>query len=116
MMGAKIFSIIALVAILAFIIINTAIVGRAIEETIDEVEACNSYEDAAEARQNFMKYERYINITVSHEDLTSIEDLFSEYEAQMLAQNDDAKITKSRLINALTHLGRLSGVNIDSIL
>ncbi len=114
-MGAKIFAVAGLVAILAFVGINTYIVNTRIEEIIEDVRDCQDYQDAAAVRKKFMGYERYINITVSHEDLTVIEDLFSEYEADLLYGSEDAEITKSRLVNALMHLRRLSGINIDSI-
>ena len=114
-MGSKIFAVAALLAIIIFIGINDAVVSNRIDEIIVEIDDCESYEDAAIAREKFMKYERYISITVSHGDLTNIEDLLSEYEAQMRDGSDDAEITKSRLINALSHLRRLSGINIDSI-
>lgn len=115
-MGAKVFAIVGLVAILTFVGVNSFIVDQRMEEIINEVKECESYEDIAGTREKFMEYERYINITVSHEDLTLIEDLFSQYEAEAKDESDDAEITKSRLINALTHLRRLSGINIDSVI
>ena len=114
-MGAKIFAVVALAVILVFVGVNTYIVNARIGNIIDEVEASGSYEDAARVREKFMRCERYISITVSHDDLTNIEDLFSEYEAELREDSDDAEITKSRLINALSHLRRLSGINIDSV-
>ena len=116
MMGAKVFAIICIVAILTFVGVNSFIVDQRMEDIINEVKKCESYKDVTGAREKFMEYERYINITVNHEDLTLIEDLFSQYEAEMRDESDDAEITKSRLINALTHLRRLSGINIDSVI
>lgn len=114
-MGSKVFAVAAILAVIVFIGINDAVVSSRIDEITEDIESCENYEDAARTREKFMKYERYISITVSHGDLTNIEDLLSEYEAQMRDGNDDAEITKSRLINALSHLRRLSGINIDSI-
>lgn len=114
-MKSKIFAVVGLLAIITFIIINDTTVSSRIDEITADIEKCESYEDARVAREKFMRYERYISITVSHGDLTNIEDLLSEYEAQMRDGSDDADITKSRLINALSHLRRLSGINIDSI-
>ncbi len=114
-MGAKIFAVCALVAILTFVGVNTYVVGGMVDEVIESVCDAESYEDAAEAQKYFTEYERYISITVSHEDLTNIEDLFSQYVAEMEAESERAEITKSRLVNALVHLGRLSKIGIDSI-
>lgn len=115
-MGSKIFAIFALVGILAFVGVNTYTVGRLVDEIIDCVCEADSYEDAMEAERYFSECERYISITVSHEDLTNIEDLFSQYVAESYEGSSCASITKSRLINALSHLGRLSDINIDSVI
>lgn len=67
--------------------------------------------------KEFQKAEKYISITVSHDDLTNIEDSFAEIIGAAKAGNTVGVITvKSRLKDSLLHLGRLSGINIDSIL
>lgn len=115
-MGAKVFAVFALVGILAFVGVNTYTVGRLVDEIIDCVCEAECYEDAVKAEGYFSECERYISMTVSHEDLTNIEDLFSQYVAESYEGMECASITKSRLINALSHLGRLSDISIDSVI
>ena len=72
------------------------------------------YEKLAE---KFRRHERYISLTVSHDDLTNIEEGFAELIGAEFAGDDLRIVTlKSRLKDSLEHLGRLSGINIDSIL
>lgn len=115
-MGAKIFAAVTVVTILTFIIYNTVLMNEKIDEIIHGVEAAESYAEIKEVKERFTKYERFISISVSHEDLMSIEDLFAEYEVQMRLISEEREITKNRLISALGHLRRLSAVNIDSII
>ena len=82
--------------------------------TDDIAKASSEFEKVFE---EFKKAEKYISITVSHDDLTNIEDSFSEIIGAAKAGNTVGVITvKSRLKDSLLHLGRLSGINIDSIL
>ena len=93
-----------------------------IEATIEEVASINTQEsgtkDEAERIFNkFLKREHYISLTVSHEDLTSIEDCFCEMIGYLkVGDVDNAEVTKGRLLGSLEHLRRLSGFNIDSII
>ena len=66
---------------------------------------------------NFKKAERFISITVSHDDLTNIEESFADIigAAKAGAKSDIERI-KSRLVDSLEHLGRLSSLNLDSII
>jgi hypothetical protein len=67
--------------------------------------------------KDFRKAEKYISLTVSHDDLTNIEDCFSEIiGAAKAGSTKEIIIVKSRLRDSLEHLGRLSGFNLDSIL
>lgn len=67
--------------------------------------------------KRFKKWERYISITVSHDDLTNIEESFADIIGAAKAGNkNDVERIKSRLVDSLLHLGRLSGINIDSII
>ena len=93
-----------------------------INSTIEEVTSFNIAENATkdEAERifdKFLKREHYISLSVSHEDLTSIEDCFCEMIGYLkVGDKDNAEVTKGRLINSLEHLRRLSGFNIDSII
>ena len=64
-----------------------------------------------------MKRQTYLSLTVSHDDLSDIEDIIAELRgAAEVGDKDGVRIAKSRLGSALSHLRRLSGVNLDSIL
>lgn len=65
---------------------------------------------------DFLNEEKWISLTVSHEDLTNIEGSFAEWIGA--AKADDAPTAeemKSRLSDAFRHLGRLAKCNADSI-
>ena len=67
--------------------------------------------------KNFKRAEKVISITTSHDDLTSIEEGFAEMMGALETEDMSEVIKiKSRLRSAFLHLGRLSGINIDSII
>ena len=71
----------------------------------------------ADIYDKFKKAEKYISITVSHDDLTNIEEGFADIMGAIEAGAHTSIIMiKSRLSDALEHLGRLSGINLDSII
>ena len=108
---------------LVIVVINCFILGKIITNVTDMVEKVQ-VEDCEELKEEleriyafFKKRESYIALTVSHDDLTNIEDAFAEMiGAAEAADTDSVTIAKSRLLDALGHLKRLSGLNIDSIL
>ena len=64
----------------------------------------------------YRKNEIFISLSVSHEDLTSIEEILSEIDGALAAEDKNAVIiAKSRFENAVLHLGQLSALNIESI-
>ena len=78
------------------------------EKTADEFEAIF---------KKFRKTERFISITVSHDDLTNIEESFADIiGAAKGGMKSDVITIKSRLKDELLHLGRLSSINLDSII
>ena len=101
---------ICIILLNSFYIINTT---KKLSDALD-TESYESYESVA---KEFQKHERYISLTVSHDDLTNIEEAFAELIGAANA-GDEEKLTtiKSRLKDSLDHLGRLSGINLDSIL
>ena len=108
---------------LVLVMLNSVILRSLITDTITAVEGAEEEDtDKAEIEYNqiykdFKKKETYIAITVSHEDMTNIEDSFSEVVgAAEAGDRDGVIIAKNRLIDALRHLKRLSGINVDSIL
>jgi len=116
-------SIIALVLLIAAVFANSAYIERLTDGFVSEVELINesdpdaAKEELTELYDKFKKAEKIISITTSHDDLTSIEEGFAEMMGAVNARdmNEVIKI-KSRLRSAFEHLGRLSGINIDSII
>ncbi|MBQ8879847.1 MAG: DUF4363 family protein [Clostridia bacterium] len=123
-MKSKIAAVIILIGLLVGVIANALYLDKTISKITSDVESFVIGEDdadnAARAREmfdNFKEKETYISTTVNHNDLTEIESLMSELVACLsVGMRDDGKAIKSRLIDALGHLRRLSGVNIDSII
>ena len=105
------------------VIINSITLNMLISKTLNEVKALpdilyeSSYTDHEKIYNDFKKKEKYISLTVNHEDLTEVETSFAELLGATKAKDEESMLTiKSRLIDALEHLRRLSGINIDSIL
>lgn len=114
----------AIVLLISFglVIGNCALLRIYIDDTLSEVReieiedvdtALSKFEAAYE---KFERREKFVSLTVSHSDLTSIEDAFCDIIGAGIAKDKEEMIkTKTRLINSLEHLRRLSGINIDSI-
>ena len=121
-MKAGIFAITTMLAVIALVSVNSYILHRSITEFIGDAERVSvndddSYSVAEEMKRRFEEKERFISLTVSHDDLTNIEECYSELVGYLkVDMKDEAEVTKSRLIDALSHLRRLSGINIDSII
>jgi len=123
-MKIKIIAAILLFGIIFAVILNTVMLTRSIDQytatvsalEIDEERTLAAEAEARAAYAQFKRCETYMSLTVNHNDLTAIEELFSEMIGQLsVGDADGAKVTKNRLIDALSHLRRLSGVNIDSV-
>ena len=123
-MKAKVTAAVILLVLCVGVWCNTLHLDKTIDEITEDIKDFEIGDDAASASirareifENFKRKETYISTTVNHNDLTDIEALMSEMigclEAEM---TDEARVAKSRLIDTLGHLRRLSGVNIDSIL
>ena len=115
-MGAKIFAFVTVIAVLILCRVNTVEVTRRIDEVTDALEVADDEGEIKEIRARYKGYERLISISVSHEDLMAIDDLFSQYEAEVEADAEGTEITKSRLLSAFSHLRRLCTLNIDSVI
>ena len=121
-MKEKIFAVILFVAIIAFVITNTFIINGQINRILDELYELNSDDinainQANELYKDFKKSQKYISLTVSHEDLTNIEDCFVEMIGYLeIGSSDDAFVTKNRLIYSFEHLRRLSTFTLDSVI
>ena len=113
----------ALVLLIAAVFANSAYIEKLTDKFVNEVEMINEKDpeiakgELSELFSKFKKAEKIISITTSHDDLTSIEESFAEMMGAVNAKdmNELIKI-KSRLKSAFEHLGRLSGINMDSII
>ena len=123
-MRTKILAVIIFSATVVAVFVNNYYLDEAIEEIIEAVEeleiAGNDSdelsEEAEEVRSLYRARQTYISLSVSHGDLTDIEEMLSELAGQLrVGAMEEAEVTKGRLIDALWHLRRLSGVNIDSV-
>ena len=121
-MWVKLFATVTLILTLSAVVTNTAIIKNQISEISREVNALDvnsagALEYAKEIRKGFSEKLTYISLTVSHDDLTNIEEGFAELIGYLEVEDyDGAHVTKSRLKDSLEHLGRLSGFNIDAII
>ncbi len=112
-----------MILLFSAVLANSLIIHRVTMSFAVEAEAIETedIESAGEEffllLQKFKKAEKFINLTVSHDDLTNIEESFSEIIGAAEAKYEPGiKIAKSRLVDSFEHLGRLSGINFDSIL
>ena len=82
-----------------------------------DIQSADAKEEGEEIYATFDKHQRLISITVSHDDLSLIDDTLCELIGALeVGDTEGAAITKSRLCGSLRHLKRLSGLNIDSII
>lgn len=108
---------------LVLVVTNSLILRSIIEETVCALDGAteenmeSAVSEYGYIYKNFKRKETYIAITVNHEDLTNIESSFAEVIGAAKANDRESLIiAKNRLTDALRHLKRLSGINIDSIL
>lgn len=111
--------------VLGFVFVNTIVLGKQIKEVYamtEEINISNENVEECEAKmrslyEDFKKKETFISLTVNHEDLTNIEESFSEIIGYLsVGDADGARVIKNRLLDSLEHLRRLSGFNIDAII
>ncbi len=122
-MKTHIFAGILLVVMTALVILNSVMIVNAAEDyqtkTEDLIVSEHPREDKAKIEalyDDFLKKEKWISLTVSHEDLTNIEGSFAEWIGAAEADDKEtAEEMKSRLEDAFRHLGRLAKCNGDSI-
>lgn len=124
-MKEKIFGAITFVLVVVSVAANTVILHKSIDkiyESVDRIEISDEKHEAArtqaeESYDLFREKETFIGLTVNHDDLSTIEDCFSELIAYLhVGDADGAAVAKNRLTDALSHLRRLSGFNIDAII
>ena len=108
--------------LLIAVLVNAIYISR-FTEKIYAISATEDGGDIESLKQKFdkindlyRKNEVFISLSVSHEDLTNIEEILSEINGALKAQDEKAVIiAKSRFENAVLHLGQLSALNIESI-
>ena len=119
-MKAFIAAVCALLTVTALVFLNSFFTARCIDEVlgkIEDVDGNSSVRELEELSDYYMKRQIYLSLTVCHDDLSDIEDIISELIGSAeVGDKDGIMIAKSRLISALSHLRRLSGINFDSIL
>ena len=124
-MKTKILAIVILISVIGFSAFNSYFLHNEIISFTEKIEALEINENntdktlvsALEIKAWFRARESYISLSVNHEDLSNIETIFAELLGELeVGRADEATVAKSRLIDALHHLGRLSGVNIDTII
>ena len=123
-MKIKITAAVILSLILGAAIANTILLGKTVEKVSGRVGELDIGDDAAKAEaeakkiyEEFKCYEKFMSLTVNHGDLTNIEEMFAEMIGYLsVGDGNGARVAKSRLSDALSHLRRLSGVNIDSVI
>lgn len=121
-MKIKVFALAALGVTVGVVVINTILLKRQIGDTLLQVEAfdpegSDALKDAEIIYDDFKKKEKFISLTVSHDDLMSIEDAFAEMIGYLSVDDPKgAEVSKNRLTDALMHLRRLSGFNIDAVI
>lgn len=117
-MKEKVMAVCLLVLVLLFVIFNTIMLDRHIVTLVEAIENGGLDEEKASiAYDIFRQKKMFMSFSVSHEDLTSIEECFitlGDYIKD--GDEDNAEITKNRLVFYLEHLRRLSGFNMDSII
>ena len=121
-MKEKIFGIVIFIGVMLFVGVNTVIIDSQMAEICAEIEQIQADSDSAAARAeeiyaDFQSKEKYLSLTVSHEDLTNIEDCFVELIGLLrVGDTDNARVVKDRLVHSVEHLRRLSTFTIDAII
>ena len=121
-MKERIFAVITFIIIIGFSVTNSIVLKSATDDLIGELEGFNiegegALEGLCKIDEGFRDKLTYIGLTVSHDDLTNIEDCFAEMTGNLrVGDTKGAEVTKSRLISFIEHLRRLVGFNIDNII
>lgn len=120
-MKIKAFTAALLILILGAVTVNTIFLSKRIDRIIESVAAVapeqnNSKAEMEAAYNRFLDAEGYFSLTLNHNDLCEVGSLFVETISYLSVEDfKEADVAKSRLINALTHLKRLSKINIGSV-
>ena len=119
-MKETVFAMVMLIVTTAFVFINSVVVSGMAASLTEELLRIPTdvaeWEDYVAAMDGFIRCRKYMNLTVSHDVLLSVESAYAELLGAAKANDTESLIiTKSRLIGELSHLRRLSEINTDSI-
>ena len=119
-MKSLILSCVSALLLVVFVFANSYAVRYNVEKISTAIESapdnCSEKETYNKLYEDYRRREKYIALSVSHSDLLIIEDSFAEMLGAIDAEDEDAlTIAKSRIIKALAHIKRLSGINFDSV-
>lgn len=120
-MREKVIAVTLLIIIPIAVALNTLLLTKQIDETIDavtaiEIDKGEAKNEAERIFDDFSRKESFLSLTVSHDDLTNVEDCFTEMIGYLsVGDANNAEVMRNRLIHSLEHLRRLSGLNIDAI-
>ena len=119
-MKSLIWAFIVVCLLIVSVFLNSIIVSYNIKEVISRLEKLpdelSSEGEYLDIKNDFIKMRKYFSFTVNHEDIADVEHEFSDLTGSLAAKDKESFIiSKSRLIDALTHLKRLSGINLESI-
>lgn len=114
-------SVALLILLVILAIANTVLTNRWIEELVADVESLsieNSSKDSIERIEKaFDRLDLFLSITLNQNEIDEAKDDLTEFITAIEIEDEAAaKIAKSRLVDALRRLGRLSSVRIDSII
>ena len=121
MKAVKIATVVFLLLTLA-VTANSLYIRHLTKEFCNELDRISVYDENTSGElkavaKKFKHAERFISITVSHDDLTNIEEGFADLiGAAEAGMTGDVERIKNRLVDSIEHLGRLSGLNSDSII
>lgn len=121
-MKSSLIAVAVLLLLIVLIFTNSVYIDKKIDEICTGLEALDIGDSECEAsfsqlRAEFDGARKIITLSVSHDDISSIEDCFAELGGAIeVSSHTDFVIAKSRLLDAFAHLRRLSSINFDSIM
>ena len=116
-------AIVLLLCIAVLVTANAIFITRTVDAYTAEIGALPEKEnvqvlctDIARLRAEYNTFEVFWSLSVSHDDLMNVRTAFADLEGAAKANDLTAFVqAKSRLTDALRHLGRLSALNFYSV-
>ena len=114
-MKAIVFSSLSLLLTVALVSANSIAVARLIDTTVSELCDADTKEDHQTVYDAYERRERFFAISINHAILRETDGIFAELIASG-EDEEEAEVIKSRLIDSLNQIKRLSVIGIDSVL